>query len=83
MAHVDELEARRAYFASDEHVKLRAAVWRGVSPEACLAAVIEQCGEADYFLDLKSPAELARVLQPAPLPADTIALLEAIARYSP
>jgi hypothetical protein len=79
----DELEAQRAHFASDEHVKARAAVWRDASPEEHLVAVIAQCREADYFLDLKSPEELARVLEPAPLPDDTIAILERIARFTP
>jgi hypothetical protein len=76
----DELDAQRAYFASDEHVKARAAVWSDASPEECLAAVIEQCRAADYLLDLKSPEDLVRVLERPPLPADTIALLEHLAR---
>ena len=45
-----QIEAQRAYFASDEHIKERAAIWRGVSPEECLAAVIDSCREAETLL---------------------------------
>ena len=75
-----QIEAQRAYFASDEHIRERAAIWRGVPPEECLAAVIEQCREAEYFLSMKPPAELERVLAPAPIPADTLELLERMQR---
>jgi hypothetical protein len=75
-----QIEALRAHFARDEHVKERAARWRGATPEECLAAVIEQCREAEYFLSLKTPEELERVLAPEPLPADTLAILEALQR---
>lgn len=78
-----QLEAQRAYLASNEHLAERAARWRDATPEACLVAVIEQCEEARYFLSQKSPEELARVLAPAPLPADVVAILEAIARTPP
>ncbi len=74
------LEAQRAYFASDALIKERAAVWRDASPEECLAAVIDSCNEAAYFLSLKSADELDRVLAVEPLPADTIAILEALQR---
>ncbi len=75
-----ELEARRAWFASDEHIRERAARWRGCSPEECLVAVIEQCREAEYFLALKSPDERERVLAPEPIPPDTLAILEQLQR---
>lgn len=74
------LEAQRAYFASDELIRERAAMWRGASPEECLVAVIESCTEAAYFLSLKSPEELERVLAPVPLPPDTLLILEALQR---
>jgi hypothetical protein len=74
------LEAQRAHLASDEHVRERAAVWRDATPEQHLAAVIEQCREAEYFLSLKDPAELERALTPLPLPDDTVAILEALQR---
>jgi hypothetical protein len=79
-AQLARLEAQRAYFASDDRLRERAALWRDKSPEECLAAVIEQCREAEYFLSLKSPEELERVLAPEPLPPDTIAILESLQR---
>ncbi|MBL0216128.1 MAG: hypothetical protein IPQ07_19875 [Myxococcales bacterium] len=75
-----KLEAQRAYFASDELIKDRAAIWRDTSPEECLVAVIDSCNEAAHFLSLKSAEELERVLAPEPLPPDTIAILEALQR---
>jgi len=76
--HLAQLEAQRAYFASDAYLEQRASLWREATPEMCLAAAGEQCEEAAYFLSLKSPEELERLLAPAPLPADTIAILESL-----
>lgn len=75
-----KIEAQRAYFASDDHLRERAAVWRDATPEQCLVAVIEQCREAEYFLSLKSPDERDRVLAPEPIPDDTLAILEDLQR---
>jgi len=75
-----QLEAQRAYFASDDHIRERADAWRDATPEQCLAAVIDQCREAEYFLSLKSADELERVLAPEPLPDDTVAILENLQR---
>jgi hypothetical protein len=74
------LEAQRAYFASDEHIKERATEYRTMTPEECLAEVVELCRDAEYFLSMKSPAELERILEPEPLSADTIAILERLQR---
>jgi hypothetical protein len=74
------LEAQRAWFASDEHIKERAAIWRDATPQECLEATAELCAEAALFLSRLSDAELDRALQPEPLPPGTIQLLEAIAR---
>jgi hypothetical protein len=75
-----QIEAQRALFASDDHIRERASVWRDASPEECFAAVIDQCREAEYFLSLKSPGELERVLAPIELPEDTLAILAALQR---
>jgi hypothetical protein len=40
------LEAQREYFASDEHIKDRAARYRDMTPEQCLAEVIDLCRDA-------------------------------------
>jgi hypothetical protein len=74
------LEAQRAYFAGDDHIRDRAAVWRDASPAECLAAVIDQCREVEYFLSLKPPAELDRVLEPEPIPSATLQILEDLQR---
>ena len=75
------LEAQRAWFASDEHIKERAAIWRDATPEECFQAVAELCTEAAFFLSRLSESELDRALTPDPLPPDTIQLLEAICRH--
>lgn len=74
------LEAQRAYFASDEHIQERAAMWRDATPEECLEALEDCCREAEYFLSLQSPEALERILAPQPLPTDTLAILEALQR---
>jgi hypothetical protein len=75
-----ELEAQRAYFASDEHIRERSAVWRDASIAECLAATADACREAESLMALKTPAEIERLLEPEPLPEDTIAILEALQR---
>jgi hypothetical protein len=75
-----QIEAQRAYFASDELIKDRASLWRDATPEECLAAVIESCNEAERLLSMKTPEELERVLAPEPIPADTLAILERLQR---
>jgi hypothetical protein len=70
------LEAQRAYFASDEHIIERAARYREMSPEECLAEVIGLCRDADYYLAMKSEQQRERALAPQPIPDDTLAILE-------
>lgn len=72
------IEAQRAYFASDERIKERAAIWRDATPEQCLVAVRESCRDAAWLLARKSAEELERVLAPEPIPEDTRAILEAL-----
>jgi len=62
------LEAQRAWFASDDHIKERAAIGRDATPEECLEAVAELCTEAALFLSRLSEAELDRALIPEPCP---------------
>ena len=72
------LEAQRAYFASDDHIRREVEVWRDASPEERLAAVAEMCAAGDYFLSQLDSETLERVLRPVPLPDDTIAILMAL-----
>jgi len=74
------LEAQRAYFASDEHIRREVEPWRDALPEERLAAVAEMCATGDYFLSQLEPDVLERVLRPVPLPDDTIQILMALRR---
>jgi hypothetical protein len=75
------LEAQRAWFASDEHIKERAKLWRDATPDECFEATAELCTEAALFLSRLSEAELERALAPDPIPPDTVQLLEALCRH--
>ena len=75
-----QLEAQRRYFASDEHLIERAAIWRDATPEECLAATFALCDDADALLAMKSPEELERALAREPLPPDTLEILAGLAR---
>lgn len=70
-----KLEAQRAHFASDEHIRERASAWRDASPAECLGAVAELCEDAAALVDRLSPSEQDRVLSPPPLPAEVDQLL--------
>jgi hypothetical protein len=74
------LEAQRAYFCSDEHIRREVEPWRDASPEERLVAVAEMCAAGDYFLSQLSRETLERVLRPVPLPHDTIEILMALRR---
>lgn len=69
------LEAQRAYMASDERVRERAALWLDATRQECLAAVDESCAEAEFFLSRLGPDALEQALLPDPLPDETRQLL--------
>jgi hypothetical protein len=71
----ERLERQRAYFASDERIRDRAALWIDATPAERLAAVHESCEEAAFFLSRLDPATLERVLAPRLLPHETEQLL--------
>lgn len=72
---IETLEAQRAAFSSDDHIRERASAWMDASPAECLRAVDESCAEAAFFLERLSPEDLERALAPDPLPAETLELL--------
>lgn len=74
------LEAQRAYAASDAWILERAAVWRGVPPGECFAAVIEQCESAAFEWSRKDDSTISRIRALDALPEDAIAILEAMQR---
>lgn len=73
-----KLEAQRAHFASDDHIRREVEVWRDATPEERLAAAAEMCAAGDAFLARQDPETLERLIRPEPLPADTIELLAAL-----
>ncbi|MEO6771650.1 MAG: hypothetical protein ABI467_01345 [Kofleriaceae bacterium] len=70
------LEAQRAYFASDEHIKERGSAYRTMTPQDCLEIVAGMCRDSAWFMSLKSPDELARLESLRALPDSVIATLE-------
>jgi hypothetical protein len=73
-----KLELLRQHFASDDLLLERAAVFRDLSPAQCLAETIESCRDAMVMLSYQDAATRARSLADEPLPADTLAILEAL-----
>jgi hypothetical protein len=49
-----------------------------VPPSGAVAATLESCAEAEYYLRLLSADELERALAPQPIPDDTLAILESL-----
>jgi hypothetical protein len=72
------LERQVAYFRDDERIRERAEPWRTATPEECLEATAAQCDEAVAFLAMLDDDGQERALKPEPLPADTLAILEAL-----
>jgi len=72
------IERQRAYFASDDLIRERAAPWIGVSPEQCWNEVQGMCEWAETCIE-RLPVEASeRALDRQPFPQSTIALLEAL-----
>jgi hypothetical protein len=77
----DEVLKRQIeYFRSDELLRERAAPYVGMSPAECWAETRELCGMLDWFLDRMEPDVRARALEPEPLSAELVAILEAMQR---
>jgi hypothetical protein len=72
------LERQREHFSSDDHIRREVEVWRDATPEERLAALAEMCVAGDFFLSRLDPQLLERVLEPEPLPDDTIEILTAL-----
>ena len=74
------LEAQRAYFASDDHIRREVAVWADSTPEERLVELAEMCAASDFFLARLEPEALERALRREPLPADSAEVFRAIRR---
>jgi hypothetical protein len=72
------LEAQIEYFTSDEHIRREVEPWQDATPEERLAEVAQMCVAGDHFLSRLDPETLERVMQPVPLPPDSIEVLTAL-----
>ncbi len=77
------LEAQRAVNDQHSQVEREAALWRDATPAECWAEGIALCRVLDRALARLTPEQLARALEPDPLPEDTLALLACRAGSSP
>lgn len=74
------LERQREYFASDQCLLDRAALWRDATPEECLIATKECCEEVEWMFEVMEPDVRERALQPEPIPDEVLRILEAMQR---
>jgi hypothetical protein len=72
------LEAQRAYFASDDHIRREVAMWTDSTPEERLAAAAKMCAAGYRFLLQTDHETLARIQACDAMPADTLAILAAL-----
>jgi hypothetical protein len=72
------LERQREYFSSADHIRREVEVWQDCTPEERLAELAAMCAAGDFFLSQQDPQLLERMLEPEPLPEDTIAILMAL-----
>jgi hypothetical protein len=74
------LERQVAYFRDDDRIREEVELWRDASPEERLEEMAAMCRFATHFLQQHDPETQERASMREPLPADTIAILEAIKR---
>jgi hypothetical protein len=74
------LERQVAHFASDDHIRAEVAVWRDATPAERLAELASMCAAAEHFLARAEAEGRAVMPEREPLPADSIAMLEALRR---
>jgi hypothetical protein len=72
------LEAQRAYFASDDHIRREVAMWIDSTPEERLDAAAKMCEAGHRFLMQTDDETLARIQACDAMPDDTIAILTAL-----
>jgi len=69
------LEAQRAHFASDDHIRREVAVWADATPAERLAEVAEMCEMGAHFASYRGS-----VTERALWPEDTLELLARLRR---
>lgn len=77
------LEAQRAYFSSDDHIRREVEVWRDASPTERLAELAGMCVAGEYFMSQLGADAQEQLARPVALPDDTIAILAALRRSRP
>lgn len=75
-----QLEAQRAHFASDEHIREEVAMWADTTPEQRLEALAAMSAANDAMLERVDDAALERMRRLRELPADVVAILESLAK---
>jgi hypothetical protein len=76
------LEAQRAHFANDDHIREEVAMWADSTPQERLAELAGMCRDSEFFWSQIDDDALARMHALRELPADTIAVLERIRKAS-
>jgi hypothetical protein len=76
------LEAQRAHFASDDHIRREVAVWADATPQERLAELAAMSTASEFYLQRLDDAVLGRMRALRDLPPDTVAILEGIRRAS-
>ena len=80
MSADDVLRRQVEYFRSDDHIRRRAEPYRGLSPAECVVATAECCSAVETLFEMMEPEVRERALRPEPIPAEIIAILEAMQR---
>lgn len=75
-----QLEAQRAHFASDEHIREEVAMWADTTPEQRLEVLAAMSEANDAMLERVDDAALERMWRLREPPADTVAILETLAK---
>ena len=76
------LEAQRAAFTGDDHVRREVEPWRDAPPAARLRAFDALCRDTLHWLARLSPAAQERATAPTPLPEDAWPILRVLQRGS-
>ncbi len=76
------LDAQRAHFASDDHIREEVEVWADATPQERLAELAAMSAASEFYLARLDDAALIRLRALRELPADTVAILEGIRKAS-
>lgn len=77
-----KLEAQRAYFASDEHIRDEVRIWADSTPEERLRELDAMSSENEIMLERMDGARLERVRELRAMSPETQGLLERLRKAS-